>query len=152
MPVKRHNRSDATHLVDALNAAVDAQRQEVPARVHAAARDGQVLGAHGAGHVTTGQSEGAQLDGVDPNVHLPRAITDEAHLADAVSEGRLTQAQADEMKANATERATALVNGERPDGPPPGMGPGGPGGPGGWGSGSGSSDAGSGSTSSTTAS
>jgi hypothetical protein len=48
-----------------------------------------------------------------------------SHLAEAVTDGHLTQAQADEMKANATERATALVNGERPAG-----GPGGPGGPG----------------------
>ena len=43
------------------------------------------------------------------------------HLAQAVTDGRLTQAEADERKANATERATALVNGERPerpDGPP----------------------------------
>jgi hypothetical protein len=47
-----------------------------------------------------------------------------SHLDEAVTNGRLTQEQADEMKANATERATALVNGERPA-----FGGGGPGGP-----------------------
>jgi hypothetical protein len=44
------------------------------------------------------------------------------HLDEAVDNGRLTQERADEMKANAEERATALVNGERPAGGP-GFGP-----------------------------
>jgi hypothetical protein len=85
----------------------------------------------------------AKDKGVDVQTVIAALVTDmQSHLADAVSNGRLTQAQADEMKANATERATALVNGERPDGPPPGMGA-----PGGSSSGS---DSSSGSTSSTT--
>jgi hypothetical protein len=89
----------------------------------------------------------AKAKGVDVQTVIDALVKEmQSHLADAVSSGRLTQAQADEMKANATERATAMVNGERPDGPPPGMGPGGPGG---WGSSS-SSDSGSGSTSTTT--
>lgn len=52
-------------------------------------------------------------------------------LDQAVSDGRLTQAQADDMLAGAKERFTAMVNGERPEGgsgghggfggPPPGF-------------------------------
>jgi hypothetical protein len=92
-------------------------------------------------------AEVAKAKGVDVQTVIDALVTEmQSHLADAVSSGRLTQAQADEMKANATERATAIVNGERPDGPPPGMGPGGPGGS----SSSSSSGSGSGSTSSTT--
>jgi hypothetical protein len=68
----------------------------------------------------------AKTKGVDLQTVIAALVTEmQSHLADAVSSGRLTQAQADEMKANATERATAMVNGERPDGPPAGMGPGG---------------------------
>jgi ribosomal protein S20 len=49
----------------------------------------------------------------------------EAELAKAVSDGKLTQAQADERKANLTERITALVNRTPPaDGDRPGPGPG----------------------------
>ena len=47
----------------------------------------------------------------------------QSHLAEAVENGRLTQEQADERSAEASDRATALVNGElphHPDGPPPG--------------------------------
>jgi hypothetical protein len=83
----------------------------------------------------------AKDKGVDVQTVIDALVTDmQSHLADGVSSGRLTQAQADQMKAHASERATALVNGERPDGPPPGMGA-----PGGSSSGSTS-----GSTSSTT--
>jgi hypothetical protein len=83
----------------------------------------------------------AKAKGVDVQTVIDALVKEmQSHLADAVSSGRLTQAQADEMKAHATERATALVNGERPDGPPPGMGA-----PGG-------SSSSSGSTSSTTTS
>jgi hypothetical protein len=72
----------------------------------------------------------AKDKGVDVQKVIDALVADmQSHLADAVSNGRLTQAQADEMKAHATERATAIVNGERPDGPPPGMGPGAPGAP-----------------------
>jgi hypothetical protein len=55
------------------------------------------------------------------------------HLAQAVADGRLTQAQADERLAGAQEKFTALVNGQMPpggprgprtDGPPPGEGDG----------------------------
>ena len=48
-----------------------------------------------------------------------------SHLAQAVKDGQLTQAQADAMSANIEARVTDLVNGKmpaRPDGPPPGDG------------------------------
>jgi hypothetical protein len=63
---------------------------------------------------------------VDVQTVIAALVADmNSHLADAVSSGRLTQAEADDMKSHATERATALVNGERPAGAPDG-GPGGP--------------------------
>lgn len=63
---------------------------------------------------------------VDVQTVIAALVADmNSHLADAVSSGHLTQAQADDMKSRATERATALVNGERPAGAPDG-GPGGP--------------------------
>lgn len=69
-------------------------------------------------------AEVAKTKGVDLQKVVDAIVTEmNSHLAQAVTDGRLTQAQADEMKANATERATALVNGEQPDpgsGPPPG--------------------------------
>ena len=71
-------------------------------------------------------AEVAASEGVDVQTVIDALVADmQSHLDEAVANGRLTQDQADEMKANATERATALVNGERPepgDGPPPGMG------------------------------
>lgn len=42
------------------------------------------------------------------------------HLDKALADGRLTQEQADARKADATQRATDMVNGVRPEGPPPG--------------------------------
>jgi hypothetical protein len=54
-------------------------------------------------------------------------VADEkSHLAQAVKDGRLTQAQADTMAANLESRITDLVNGKlppHPDGPRPGDGP-----------------------------
>ena len=50
---------------------------------------------------------------------------EKSHLAQAVKDGHLTQAQADAMSANIESRVTDLVNGTmpaRPDGPPPGDG------------------------------
>jgi hypothetical protein len=78
----------------------------------------------------------ARAKGVDVTTVIDAIVTDmNSHLADAVSNGKLTQAQADEMKSKAGERATDLVNGTLPargDGGPGGPGrPGGPGGPGG---------------------
>jgi hypothetical protein len=41
----------------------------------------------------------------------------EAHVADEVPAGQLTQAEADQRLANAVQHVTAIVNGERPQGP-----------------------------------
>ena len=56
------------------------------------------------------------------NVDLQTVIdaivaAEKTHLAEAVTDGSLTQAQADERAANATERATNMVNGIRPERP-----------------------------------
>ncbi len=89
----------------------------------------------------------AKEQGVDVQTVIDALVTEmQSHLKTAVTDGKLTQAQADRMSANATERATAMVNGERPD---PGDGPPGTGAPGGSSS---SSSSGSGSTSSPTTS
>jgi hypothetical protein len=60
----------------------------------------------------------AKANNVDISKVIDAIVADmNEHLAAAVSDGRLTQAEADQRKANATERATALVNGQRPDAP-----------------------------------
>ena len=57
----------------------------------------------------------AQAHNVDPQKVVDALVADlNTRLAQAVADGRITQAQADEKKANAAERFTALVNGERP--------------------------------------
>jgi hypothetical protein len=71
----------------------------------------------------------AQSNGVDPQKVVDALVADHAaRLDQAVADGRITQAQADEKKADAQARFTAIVNGERPlggphgprgDGPPP---------------------------------
>jgi hypothetical protein len=69
----------------------------------------------------------ARAKGVDVTTVIDAIVAEmNSHLDEAVAAGRLTQAQADERKANANERATDLVNGELPA-----RGPGGPGGFGG---------------------
>lgn len=66
----------------------------------------------------------AQEKGVDVQTVIDAIVADmRQHLAQGVQDGRLTQAQADERARHATERATALVNGQRPEGPPPGEAP-----------------------------
>ena len=67
-----------------------------------------------------GQSlaEVAQANGVDPQVVIDAFVADlQTHLAARVESGALTQAEADEKLANATERITAMVNGDFPDRP-----------------------------------
>jgi hypothetical protein len=62
---------------------------------------------------------------VDVQTVIDAIVADmNSHLDQAVADGRLTRAQADERKADAAERATDLVNGELRAGGP--MGPGGP--------------------------
>lgn len=57
----------------------------------------------------------ARAKGVDVTTVIDAIVTEmNSHLADAVSNGRLTQAQADAMKADASARATDLVNGKLP--------------------------------------
>jgi uncharacterized protein YidB (DUF937 family) len=64
----------------------------------------------------------ASEKGVDVQTVIDAIVAEmNSHLDEAVANGRLTQAQADEMKANATQRATDLVNGVKPDGPPDGF-------------------------------
>ncbi len=80
--------------------------------------------------VEGGQSlaELAQSRGVDPQVVIDAMVAElQAHLAEEVASGEHTQEEADAKLAAATERITAMVNGELPAG---GMrGPGGRGGP-----------------------
>jgi hypothetical protein len=88
----------------------------------------------------------ARAHDVDVQKVIDAIVADmNSHLDQAVGDGRLTQAQADQMKANAAERATDLVNGQPPAGGP--MGPGGPP-PGAFDAGNGSGTSSSSSTSS----
>lgn len=69
----------------------------------------------------------AKAHGVDPQKVIDALVADEkAELADQVSKGALTQAQADQMSGSITQRVTDRVNGVRPPHPD---GPGEPGGP-----------------------
>ncbi len=47
---------------------------------------------------------------------------EKTELQQAVTDGKLTQTQADQLETNLTDRITALVNGTRPTGPGPGFG------------------------------
>jgi hypothetical protein len=93
--------------------------------------------------------------GVDVQKVIDAIVTEQtARLDEAVTAGKLTQAEADARKADLTQRATDLVNGVRPEPPagfdgrgPWGRGPGGPG----TGSGTGSSSSGSSQPAATTA-
>ena len=81
----------------------------------------------------------AQTKGVAVQKVIDALVADEqSELAAAVKAGQLTQAQADQMKTNLTQRITDMVNGTRPSGGPGGMGMGHGGrGPGGMGRGMG---------------
>jgi hypothetical protein len=69
-------------------------------------------------------AEIASANDVDLQTVIDAIVTSEkAHLAEAVTEGRLTQAEADERAANATDRATNMVNGIRPERPADGAEP-----------------------------
>jgi hypothetical protein len=106
--------------------------------------------------LTSGQSlaDVARAHNVDPQVVIDALVASaKTHLADDVSSGRLTQAEADQRLADIQSHITDLVNGTLPSGPPdggPGRGPGG--GPGMFGTapGSGSSSSGSSSSGATT--
>lgn len=87
--------------------------------LHTALRDGQTL------------AEIAADKGVDVDTLITKMVEAAVESIDAaVDAGDLDEARATEIKADLTERITALVNGEAPIGGPGGRGPGGPGGPG----------------------
>jgi len=69
----------------------------------------------------------AQAHNVDPQKVIDALVAQErSELTSAVSSGRLTQAQVDQIEAGLTQRITARVNGTGFDGPPPGGGSGRP--------------------------
>ena len=66
-------------------------------------------------------AEVAQANGVEVQAVVDALVADAtARLDEAVANGRLTQEEADERKAELPERITARVNGERPEGAPEG--------------------------------
>jgi hypothetical protein len=69
-------------------------------------------------------AEVAEANDVDVQTVIDKLVADaETRLDEAVANGRLTEDQAAEIKANLPDRVTAMVNGEGPfggpDGPPP---------------------------------
>jgi hypothetical protein len=78
-----------------------------PDDLRTALRDGQSL------------AEVAQSKGIDPQVVIDAMVAElKTHLDEEVAAGEHTQEEADEFLARATERITALVNGEFPEGRP----------------------------------
>ena len=74
---------------------------------------------------TLGEIADATRDKSKAGLIAALVAAEKTHLAQAVKDGHLTQAQADAMSANSEARVTDLVNGtmpQRPDGPPPGDG------------------------------
>lgn len=66
----------------------------------------------------------AKDKGVDPQKVIDALVADEnAEIDQAVKDGRLTQAQADDMKSQVTERVTNMVDNGPPAGRPMGHGP-----------------------------
>ncbi|MGH9032661.1 MAG: hypothetical protein ACRDY4_12860 [Acidimicrobiia bacterium] len=69
-------------------------------------------------------AEVAQANGVEVQAVVDALVADAtARIDEAVANGRLTQEEADEKKAELQERITARVNGERPEGAPEGPPP-----------------------------
>lgn len=69
----------------------------------------------------------AAAQGVDVQTVIDALVAERTAAIDqAVTDGQITQDQATELKTDLTDRVTAMVNGEMPDGPPMGrdMGPG----------------------------
>jgi hypothetical protein len=65
--------------------------------------------------IVSGQTlaEVAEANGVDPAAVVAAMVAEaEEHLAEAVADGRITQEQADERRADLEQRITDLVNGE----------------------------------------
>jgi hypothetical protein len=69
-------------------------------------------------------AEVAQANGVEVQVVVDAMVADlGTRIDEGVANGRLTQEEADEKKAELPERVTARVNGERPEGAPEGRPP-----------------------------
>jgi len=69
-------------------------------------------------------AEVAQANGVEVQAVVDALVADAtARIDEAAADGRLTQEEADEKKAELSERITARVNGERPEGAPEGPPP-----------------------------
>jgi len=67
--------------------------------------------------LTSGQTiaQVAQAHGVDPQTVISALVSaEQTHVAADVASGRLTQAKADQILANANQHATDLVNGTTP--------------------------------------
>ncbi len=119
---------------DAVLAALEENRPERPFGGH---HDGprletlsELLGIE-ADDIVTQLRDGATLaeiataNGVEVQALIDGLVAEaEEHLAQAVTDGKLTQEKADEISATLVERITARVNGEAPEGGP-GFGPGG---------------------------
>lgn len=85
------------------SAAIAAALGMTPEEVRTALQSGQSLAAIAAGK------------GVYTQTVLDAMLAElKAHLAEEVTSGRHTQAEADQMLSKATERATAMMNGEKP--------------------------------------
>lgn len=71
-------------------------------------------------------AEVAEANGVSRAELVDAIVADmNEHLDQAVEDGHLTEAEAEERRADAQEHAEAIADGERPE-RPEGMGPGGP--------------------------
>lgn len=83
--------------------------------LHAALEDGQTI------------AQVAEANGVDVQTVIDALVADaNAHLDEAVAEGRLSAEEADEKRAELTERITERVNNPRPERPEGERGPRGP--------------------------
>lgn len=85
-------------------------------------RDGKTVGQ--IADATSGKSRQGLIDAI--------VAAETTAVDQAVTDGKLTQAQADTIKANLTDRVTRFVDATHPAWPPMGFGPGGRFGPGGW--------------------
>ena len=103
----RGPRGGGKHLevaAQAIGIEVDALRE--------ALRDGQTI------------AEVAQANDVEVQAVVDAIVADiSARIDEGVANGRLTEEEADEKKAELPERVTARVNGERPEGAPEGPPP-----------------------------
>ncbi|MCD9622326.1 hypothetical protein [Rhabdothermincola salaria] len=125
---------DGTLTQDQLDAVVDTLREALPRGGHGPGMRGgpgldaaaEVLGVS-VEDLRTARRDGQSIadlavaNGVDVQVVVDALVAEaRSHMADKVDEGDLTQEEADERLAAVTERISAMVNGERPEGAPEG--------------------------------